>query len=246
MTVLLVSILFTTSNTVAGSSEYAFKNSIRTMEGLEAMKKALEIVSNFLVPSISITYLGQDPGGFMNDRAKVADLLIGEVSNVWIFQGLEGETLGCLSEGEIDVLVRNAAASVEREGAVWRKLGVRPRLAGRLSQSLGRKVHEVAELQLAGVGEAAGEAGKLAGVVHGAGEGGGEGGELGVTEGEEKGGQEISRHADSAYHCLHCLLCLQCQNVKLTFRFSSWLLVTHPGTNSALVFLLGNTQPQSQ
>ena len=188
MTVLLVSILFTTSNTVAGSSEYAFKNSIRTMEGLETMKKALEIVSNFLVPSISITYLGQDPGGFMNDCAKVADLLIGEVSNVWEFQGLEGETLGCLSEGEIDVLVRDAAASVEREGAVWRKLGVRPRLAGRLSQSLGRKVHEVAELQLAGVGEAAGEAGELAGVVHGAGEGGGEGGELGVTEREKEGG----------------------------------------------------------
>ena len=99
------------------------------------MKKALEIVSNFLVPfiSISIAYLGQDPGGFMNDRAKVADLLIGEVSNVWEFQGLEGETLGCLSEGEIDVLVRDAAASVEREGAVWRKLGLRPGLAGGLS-----------------------------------------------------------------------------------------------------------------
>ena len=50
-------------------------------------KKALEIVINFLVLSVSITmtFLGQDPGSFMNDGAQVADLFIGEVTKVWVF-----------------------------------------------------------------------------------------------------------------------------------------------------------------
>ena len=65
-------------------------------------------------------YLGQDPGSFMNDCSKVADLFIGEVSNVREFQGLEGQTLRRLTEGCVDVGVGDAAPSVEREGAVWR------------------------------------------------------------------------------------------------------------------------------
>ena len=71
----------------------------------------------------------------MNDGPEVANLLIGEVSDVWEFQGLEGETLGRLGKGCIDVLVRDAAASVEREGTVWGQ-ALRPRLTGRLSESL--------------------------------------------------------------------------------------------------------------
>ena len=121
----------------------------------------------------------------MNDGPQVADLLIGEVANVGKLQRLEGETLGCLSKGRIDVLVSDAAASGEREGTARGQQGGGTTRAGRLPQSLGGKIHEVAELQLAGVGEAGGEAGELPG---------GEGGELGQTEGEE-GGQQISRHA---------------------------------------------------
>ena len=150
-------------------------------------KKALEIVINFLVLSVSITmtFLGQDPGSFMNDGTQVADLFIGEVAKVWVFQRLEGETLSCLSEGKINILVGDAAARVEREGTVRGQQVIRSSLASGLSQSLGGKIYEVAELQLAGVGEAGGEAGELPG---------GEGGELGQAEGE-KGGQEVSRHA---------------------------------------------------
>ena len=69
--------------------------------------------------NIQLIYLGQDPGGFMNDGPKVADLFIGEVSNVWEFQGLEGETLSRLGKGCIDVLIKDAATSGEREGTVW-------------------------------------------------------------------------------------------------------------------------------
>ena len=82
-------------------------------------------------------------------------------------------------------MVRDAAARVEREGTARGQQVVRSSLASGLSQSLGGKIYEVAELQLAGVGEAGGEAGELPG---------GEGGELGQTEGEE-GGQQVSRHA---------------------------------------------------
>ena len=82
-------------------------------------------------------------------------------------------------------MVRDAAARVERKSTVRGKQVVRSSRASGLSQSLGGKIYEVAELQLAGVGEAGGEAGELPG---------GEGGELGQSEGEE-GGQQISRHA---------------------------------------------------
>lgn len=54
----------------------------------------------------------------MNDGPQVADLFIGEISNVGEFQGLEGETFSRLGKGCIDVLVGDAATSVEREGTV--------------------------------------------------------------------------------------------------------------------------------
>ena len=84
---------------------------------------------------IIINYLGEDPGGFMNDGPEVADLFIGEIANVGEFQWLEGKTLSCLSKCCIDVLVRDTAASVERQGTVRRQT-VRAWLAGWLSQSL--------------------------------------------------------------------------------------------------------------
>ena len=98
------------------------------------------------------TYLRQDPGCFMDHCAEAADLRVWKVPCGWIFKGLEGEALRGLAEGEVDVLVGDAASGGEAEGTVGGEVLWAAAEDGWLSESLWRKIDKVAELQLAGVG----------------------------------------------------------------------------------------------
>ena len=81
------------------------------------------------------SHLGQDSGGFMNDGAKIAKLFVREIPNVWEFERLEREALRSLDEGLVDVLVGDALAGGQGQGAVRGEVG-RLEAAGRLPQSL--------------------------------------------------------------------------------------------------------------
>ena len=97
-------------------------------------------------------YLRQDPGCFMDHCAEAADLRVWKVPCGRIFERLEREALRGLAEGEVDVLVGDAASGGEAEGAVGGEVLWAAAEDGWLSESLWRKINKVAELQLAWVG----------------------------------------------------------------------------------------------
>lgn len=96
--------------------------------------------------NIEATYLCQDPGCFMDHSAEAADLSVGKVSRGGVLERLEGEALRGLAEGEVDVLVGDAASGGEAEGAVGGETLLAAEDSLRLPEPLGRKIHKVAEL----------------------------------------------------------------------------------------------------
>ena len=88
----------------------------------------------------------------MKHSSKTSYFLVGQVFSWSIHQGLEGETLCSLTEGDVDVLVGDTSARCQGQRTVWRQvLGAIETC--RFPLSLGRKIYKVAELQLTGVGE---------------------------------------------------------------------------------------------
>ena len=80
-------------------------------------------------------YLGQHPGGLVDDGAEAADLLVAEVAGGRELERLEGEALRRLPERGVHVPVGDAAAGGERQRAARGQV-LRTRQARGLSQSL--------------------------------------------------------------------------------------------------------------
>ena len=80
-------------------------------------------------------YLGQHPGGLVDDGAEAANLLVAEVAGGRELERLEGEALRGLTERRVHVLVRDAAAGGERQRAARGQV-LRTCQARGLSQSL--------------------------------------------------------------------------------------------------------------
>ena len=173
----------------------------------------------------------------MKHSSKTSYFLVGQIFSWSIHQRLEGKTLCSLTEGDVDILVRNTSARWQGQGTVWRHI-LWARETGWFPLSLGWKIYKVAELQLPGVGEAAGEAGELDRTREG-----GEGGELCLAEGEEEGRDEISGHG---LFTLQSSLSAMVRMSECQPNISFLFLGTNCGDVWCLVLLQQRTsQPQS-
>ena len=59
-------------------------------------------------------YLGQNPGGFMDDRPKISDFSVGKVSGRREFKSVERKTFGCLTKRQINVLQIKFIISIQQ------------------------------------------------------------------------------------------------------------------------------------